>query len=75
MLDGTVVGSTASVVYGHTVGKILAFAYIKPDAAAPGTALEVIIHGKPRAARVLSEPAYDPQSLLPRADAVREPAE
>ncbi len=75
MLDGAVVGSTASVAYGHTVGKILAFAYIKPHAAAPGTVLEVIIHGKPRAARVLGEPAYDPQSLLPRADVVREPAE
>ncbi|MCA0872679.1 FAD-dependent oxidoreductase [Seohaeicola saemankumensis] len=75
MLNGKVVGSTASVVYGHTVGKILAFAYIKPNAAAPGTALEVIIHGKPRAARVLGEPAYDPQSLSPRAVAIQEPAE
>jgi len=75
MLDGKVVGSTASVAYGHTVGKILAFAYIKPYAAALGTALEVIIHGKPRAARVLGAPAYDPQSLLPRADTVQEPAE
>ncbi|PUB16452.1 FAD-dependent oxidoreductase [Yoonia sediminilitoris] len=74
-LDGAVVGSIASVVYGHTVGKILAFAYIKPHAADPGTALEVIIHGKPRAARVLGEPGYDPQSLAPRADVVQEPAE
>ncbi|MGJ8589888.1 MAG: FAD-dependent oxidoreductase [Yoonia sp.] len=75
MLDSKVVGSTASVVFGHTVGRILAFAYIKPHAAALGTALEVVIHGKPRAARVLGEPAYDPQSLLPRADAVQELAE
>ncbi|MCR9157341.1 MAG: FAD-dependent oxidoreductase [Rhodobacteraceae bacterium] len=75
MLEGKVVGSTASVAYGHTVGKILAFAYIKPHAAAPGTALEVIIHGQPRAARVVGEPAYDPKSLLPRADVVHEPAE
>jgi dimethylglycine dehydrogenase len=75
LLDGEVVGSTASVAYSPTVGKILAFAYIKPRAAAPGIALEVVIHGQPRAARVLGEPAYDPQSLLPRADAVREPAE
>ena len=74
-LDSKVVGSTASVVFGHTVGRILAFAYIKPHAAALGTALEVVIHGKPRAARVLGEPAYDPQSLLPRADAFQEPAE
>ena len=75
MLDGKVVGSTASVAYSHMVGKILAFAYIKPHAAVPGSALDVVIHGKPRPARVLGEPAYDPQSVLPRADAVQEPAE
>ncbi len=68
MLAGNVVGSTASVAYGHTVGKILAFAYLKPHAAAPGTQLEVMIAGEMRAARVLSEPIYDPQSLLPRTD-------
>ncbi|WP_170772747.1 FAD-dependent oxidoreductase [Ruegeria lacuscaerulensis] len=75
MLDGRVVGSTASVVYGHTVGKILAFAYIKPEAATPGTALQVVIHGQSRAALVLGEPAYDPQSLLPRTDAALEAAQ
>lgn len=75
LLDGEVVGSTASVAYGPTVGKILAFAYIKPQAAEPGTALEVVIHGTPRNTRVLGEPAYDPQSLLPRTDAVMEPAQ
>ncbi len=75
MLHGRVVGSTASVAYGHSVGKILAFAYIKPEAATPGTALQVVIHGQPRAARVLGEPAYDPQSLLPRTDAVLEAAQ
>ena len=67
--NGRVVGSTASVAYGPTVGKILAFAYVKPEAAEPGTALEVIIHGSPRAARVLAAPAYDPNSLKPREDA------
>ncbi len=74
VLDGRVVGSTASVVYGYTVGKILAFAYVKPDAAAPGTAVEVVIHGKPRAGRILGQPAYDPESLLPRTDAIMETA-
>ncbi|WP_170385495.1 FAD-dependent oxidoreductase [Ruegeria atlantica] len=74
MLDGRVVGSTASVAYGHTVGKILAFAYIKPEAATPGTKLQVVVHGKLRAACVLGEPAYDPQSLLPRTDAALETA-
>ncbi len=75
MYDGAVVGSTASVAFGPTVGKILAFAYIKPHAAEPGTDLQVILHGEPRSARVLGEPAYDPQSLLPRTDSVMEPAQ
>ena len=75
MLGGVVVGSTASVVFSQTVGRILAFAYIKPHAATPGTELNVIIAGEPRAAKVLAEPVYDPQSLLPRTDAVTEPAE
>ena len=69
MLGGQVVGSTASVAFGPTVGKILAFAYVKPEAAKPSTSLEVVIQGEPRAARVLGEPAYDPQSLKPRKDA------
>ncbi len=68
-LNGQVVGSTASVAYGHSVGKILAFAYIKPHANVPGTDLEVLIAGEPRAARILGEPAYDPSSTLPRTDA------
>ncbi len=69
ILNGQVVGSTASVAFGPTVGKILAFAYVKPHAANPGTALEVVIHGIRRAARVLGDPAYDPKSEKPRTDA------
>ena len=69
LLDGKGVGSTASVAFGHGVGKILAFAYLKPAAAKPGTALEVVIAGQPRAARVSAAPAYDPESLKPRTDA------
>lgn len=67
--DGRVVGATASVAYGHSIGAILAFAYIKPEAALPGMELEVVIAGSPRKATVLAEPAYDPESLLPRVDA------
>ena len=69
LMDGEVVGSTASVAYGPTVGKILAFAYIQPRAATQGQTLEVIIQGQPRTAVVTTEPVYDPQSLLPRTDA------
>ena len=73
--NGTVVGTTSSIAFGHSIGKILAFAYIKPSAATPGTALEVVIAGKARKAHVLGGPAYDPQSLRPRADAQRIAAE
>ena len=68
LLNGEVVGATSSVAYGHSVGEILAFAYVSPRAAAPGTVLEVVIMGEPRAARVLDAPAYDPENRRPRAD-------
>ncbi len=69
LLNTDVVGATSSVAFGPTVGRILAFAYVKPNAATPGTMLEVIIQGQPRTACVLAEPAYDPLSVRPRADA------
>jgi dimethylglycine dehydrogenase len=69
MLGDQVVGSTASVAYGHSVGKILAFAYVKPHANVPGTELSVIVAGQPRSARVLGQAAYDPMSEKPRTDA------
>ena len=68
LLEGNVVGSTASVAYGHTCGKILAFAYVKPFAAIASTELQVIIAGKLRAAKVLGNAVYDPESKLPRTD-------
>ena len=67
--DGQVVGTTSSVAFGPAVGCILAFAYIKPHAAAPGTVLEVMISGKRRKAEVCSEPAYDPENVKPQVDA------
>ncbi|WP_291735288.1 glycine cleavage T C-terminal barrel domain-containing protein, partial [Leisingera sp. F5] len=61
--------------YGHTVGKILAFAYVKPHANVPDTQIEVIVAGEPRKGRILGAPAYDPESLRPRTDAELAPAE
>ena len=69
IVDGKVVGATASVAYGHTYGKILAFAYIKPWANIPDQDVEVIIAGKPRKGRILAKAVYDPESKLPRTDA------
>ena len=74
LMDGKVVGTTSSVAYGHSVGKILAFAYVNPEAAVPGTDLEVVIMGGERKAKVLGEPAYDAESKLPRTDAITKEA-
>ena len=72
LLDGKVVGATASVAYGPSVGKILAFAYVKPHANVAGQMVEVVLGGIPRAGRVLDAPAYDPENLRPKTDAPTE---
>jgi len=64
--DGERIGSTSSVAWGHSVQKILAFAYIRPAHATPGTALEVMIMGELRPASVLGEAVYDPANERPR---------
>ena len=69
LLNGEPVGSTTSVVFGHTVGKILAFAYLHPKAAEPGTELEVLVLGQPRPSVVAGQAAYDPANERPRAGA------
>ncbi len=69
LLGGERVGATSSIAYGHSVGKILAFAYVKPEAAVPGTEVEVVIMGEARKGRVLDMPAYDAMSELPRMEA------
>ena len=72
MVDGKVMGSTASVAYGHTVGKILAFAYVRPEVNVAGKEVRGLISGEPRAARILGDAAYDPTSALPRTDIAAE---
>lgn len=69
LCNGRVAGLTASIGYGPTVKKILAFACIKTECAETNTALEALIHGTPRAARAIDEPSYDPRNLNPREDA------
>jgi dimethylglycine dehydrogenase len=65
--EGRSVGITTSGGYGHAVGQSLAFAYVEPAFAAPGTALEVTMLGEGRPARVLEGPAYDPKNERLRA--------
>ncbi|MDX1541503.1 MAG: FAD-dependent oxidoreductase, partial [Geminicoccaceae bacterium] len=66
-LNGSRVGSISSGAFGPSVQKSLAFAYLEPEHAAPGTELEVMVLAERHAARVLGEPAYDPASRRPRA--------
>jgi len=66
---GRQVGTVSSIAFGHATGKLLAFAYVEAEHAAPGSDLEVVIMAEPRAARVLGDPVYDAASLLPRTEA------
>lgn len=59
---GEIAGVTTSGGYGHWVGKSLAFAYVKPELAEIGTALEIAVLGRRRKAKVIAEPVYDPGS-------------
>ena len=64
--NGRRVGAISSGGYGHWVGRSLAFAYVEPQCAKPGTELSVAVLNTRRAARVLAEPVYDPASEKPR---------
>ena len=61
------IGLTTSGTWGHTTGRGLAFAYVKPQYKAPGTRFEVQLMSDRRPAMVLDGPAYDPDNEKPRA--------
>ena len=61
-------GAVSSGAWGPSVGASLAFGYVRPEHAASGTDLEVLVLGEPRPARVLAEARYDPGNLRPRAE-------
>ena len=60
--DGRPVGLVTTGAYGFWVGQGLAFAYLNPADAEPGTPLTVRVLGDHRPARVLDAPVYDPTS-------------
>ena len=61
------IGLTTSGTWGHTVGRGLAFAYVKPRYKAPGTRFDVQLMSDRRSTVVLDGPAYDPKNEKPRA--------
>jgi dimethylglycine dehydrogenase len=57
------VGFVTSGAYGHHVRQSLALAYVDAAVAAQSAPLMVEVVGEPRAARILTEPPYDPRGL------------
>lgn len=67
LADGRCIGVTTSGGYGHASGKSLAFVYVEPAFAAPGSKFEIPILGQPRTATVLADPVWDPANERLRA--------
>ena len=61
--NGVRAGCITSVAFGHSVGKLLAFAYIRADTDCGGE-LNVVLNGEMRPAKILSAPAYDPKNAV-----------
>ncbi|MFL5868222.1 MAG: FAD-dependent oxidoreductase [Thermoleophilaceae bacterium] len=57
---GEIRGRVTTGGYGYTVERSIAYAYLPPDDAEPGTAVEVEIFGSWIAGEVAAEPLFDP---------------
>jgi len=66
-VGGEICGRVASGGYGYTVRRSIAYAYLPPQRAAPGTACEVEVFGRWIAAEVAAEPLLDPKGERIRA--------
>ena len=65
-VDGQVLGRVTSGGYGYTVAASIAYAYLPPEHAAPGTEVAVEIFGEWVGGRVAREPLYDPEGARVR---------
>lgn len=68
--EGDVVGEVTSSAKGHSVDKMLALGYVRTTHSYPGARLLIDVDGRPRLAKVVSTPFFDPQGARIRA---REP--
>ena len=66
-VGGEIAGRVTTGGYGYTVQRSIAYAYLPPAAAEPGTAVEVEIFGRWVGGEVSSEPLFDPDGERIRA--------
>jgi 4-methylaminobutanoate oxidase (formaldehyde-forming) len=66
-LDGEIAGRVTSGGYGYSVERSIAYAYLPPERAEPGTAVEIDIFGTWVAGEVAEEPLFDPAGERVRA--------
>jgi aminomethyltransferase len=71
---GELVGEITSSARGHTVGKVLALAYLQVTHAWPGNQVMVEVNGVPTQARVVDTPFFDPGNVRVRARGPRKAA-
>ncbi len=64
---GGQIGVVTSAARGHSVGKMLALAFVQVTHAFPGAQVMVDVEGEPRPARVVPIPFFDPQGIRLRA--------
>jgi aminomethyltransferase len=62
------VGHVTSSAMGHSVGRMLAMAYVETAHSWPGNNLVVEINGRPIPAKVASTPFFDPENARVRAE-------
>ena len=60
LVGGEPAGEVTSGTFSPSLEKGIGMAYVRADAAEPGTEIEVDVRGKRRAARIESRPLYDP---------------
>lgn len=66
---GAQVGAVTSAARGHSVGKMLALAYVQTTHTFPGARVMVDVDGEPRPARVAPTPFFDPAGIRMRGKA------
>lgn len=66
-VDGEIVGRVTTGGYGYTIERSIAYAYLPPASADPGTPIEVEIFGSWVSGEVASEPLFDPKGERIRA--------